>query len=74
MSLGLILARIPLDPPTLSLVIGNPSITIKGLLEALIEEPPRIRISDPEPGAPLVVTDTPATRPCNRFSGVTILP
>jgi len=73
-SLGLILAKIPLEPPTPSFVIGNPSITIKGLLEALIEDPPLILISDPDPGAPLVVTVTPATRPCNKFSAVTILP
>ena len=52
MSFGLILAKTPLDPLTPSFVIGKPSIMISGLLDALMDDPPRIRISDPDPGAP----------------------
>ena len=53
---------------------GKPSITINGSLDALKEEPPRILISEPEPGAPLVVMFTPETRPLIKFSAVTMLP
>ena len=44
MSLGLILAKTPLEPATPLLSIGNPSIIISGLFEAFIDEPPRILI------------------------------
>ncbi len=74
MSFGFILAKTPLDPLTPSLVIGKPSIIIRGLLDAFIDEPPLILISEPEPGAPLVVTVTPDTRPFSKFSAVTMLP
>ncbi len=74
-SFGLMVDKIPREPPTLSLDIGNPSITINGSLEALIDEPPRILIVAPEPGAPPSdVIFTPATLPLSRLSGVTILP
>ena len=73
-SLGLIVLKIDLDPPTALLSIGKPSITISGLLDAPRDAPPLILIVDPEPGAPPVLIDKPATLPCNRFSGVTIFP
>jgi hypothetical protein len=67
MSEGFIVDNIDLAPPTASLSIGKPSITIRGWLEALREAPPRILMSDPEPGAPLVLIDKPATRPLNKL-------
>ena len=73
-SFGLIEDNTPLEPVTPSFDIGKPSIIIKGSLEPLMEAPPRILIWDPEPGAPLVLTLTPAIRPLIKFSGVTILP
>ena len=51
-------------PFTPSLSIAIPSITIRGSLDAFSEEPPRIRIWAPLPGAPsLLVTLTPAIFP-----------
>ncbi len=45
---------------------GNPSTTYNGSLPALIEVPPRIRIRGSAPGSPLLlVTVTPAARPCS---------
>src|SRR4051812_36620811 len=44
--------------------VGIPSITYSGLLLALIDRFPRIRIVGLEPGAPLAFTiSTPASRP-----------
>ena len=54
--------------------MGRPSITIKGSLEAVKEAPPLILISEPEPGAPLVLIVKPATLPFNKFSAVTTAP
>ena len=49
------------------LFIGTPSITIIGLLLALIEVPPRIRIRGSLPISPLfAVTTTPGTRACSK--------
>ena len=65
-SLGWTVAKgfdIPLIPPSST---GTPSITINGLLDADIEEPPRTRIVAPAPGAPpSVITLTPAALPTN---------
>src|SRR5664280_116253 len=55
--------------------IGIPSITIKGSLLAFKEEPPRILMVLPDPGAPsFEVMDTPATLPLINCSGVVIMP
>ena len=43
-SFGLIFAKIPLEPAVPLLSIGKPSITIKGALDAPIEDPPRMVI------------------------------
>src|SRR5574337_958863 len=54
---------------------GIPSITINGSLLAFSDEPPRIRIVLPEPGAPpFGVMDTPATLPLINCSGVVTTP
>src|SRR5687767_8967888 len=70
MSLGFKLANgfeMP-DGPELS--IGNPSITIRGSLLADNEDPPRIRIVEFAPGAPLFdVTETPANFPTTKSCG-----
>jgi len=64
MSLGLIedsASETPLIPTSER---GSPSTTIRGLLLALSEEPPRIRMVLDEPGAPSpAVTTTPADLP-----------
>src|SRR5688572_17224957 len=63
-SLGLMVDKILGEPPRLVLLIGTPSITMRGSLLALSEEPPRIRIVDAFPGAPLLeMTETPAVLP-----------
>ncbi|MCY1242246.1 hypothetical protein D9M72_551980 [compost metagenome] len=67
-------ARALVDPPLAPLSIGRPSITINGSFEAPKEAPPRILISDPEPGAPFVVIVKPATLPFNKFSAVAFIP
>ncbi|OLC96649.1 MAG: hypothetical protein AUJ00_03735 [Gemmatimonadetes bacterium 13_1_40CM_3_70_6] len=47
-----------------ALLIGTPSITYSGSLDALSDVPPRMRICAPAPGSPLfVITSTPAARP-----------
>ncbi len=59
---------IPLTPVALS--IGTPSTTISGSLLADIDEPPRIRMLEPDPGAP--PDDTmliPATFPASKSEG-----
>src|SRR5690606_42142909 len=64
MSLGLMEASELALPPMVLLSIGNPSITMSGSLDALSDDPPRMRMVAPLPGAPLlVVTETPATFP-----------
>src|SRR6218665_487628 len=76
MSFGFKAAKTEVVPLILSVLfsIGNPSITINGSFEALKEEPPLILISEPEPGAPLVLTVKPATLPLSKFSAVTLDP
>lgn len=74
MSFGFIEANTLVEPPLASLSKGRPSITINGSFLAFKEEPPRILIVDPEPGAPLVVMFKPATLPFNRFSAVAFKP
>ncbi|MOA10477.1 hypothetical protein D3C78_1303660 [compost metagenome] len=52
------------EPPIGVLSTGTLSIMISGSLLAFKEAPPRIRIVDVLPGAPLIeVTVTPAIRP-----------
>src|SRR5690606_39432838 len=60
MSLGFMVLRMDLEPPTVTLSMGRPSITIKGSVEAPNEAPPRIRMTEPEPGSPPVFMETPA--------------
>src|SRR5688572_4344469 len=75
MSLGLIKFKGLAEPANPLLSIGTPSITIRGALLAEMEDPPRIKMSEPEPGAPpLEVMVTPGTLPINRFSGVVMGP
>ncbi|CUP26161.1 Uncharacterised protein [Segatella copri] len=63
-SLGLTRERGLFTPFVLLLSIGIPSITINGLLLAVREAPPRIRICAPSPGAPVdELTFTPAILP-----------
>jgi len=63
-SFGLIVLNILETPLIPSLSIGRPSITIRGLLLADKEEPPRTRIVTSPPGAPPSdVTFTPAIFP-----------
>ncbi len=50
-------------PCTPSLDRGTPSTTIRGSLEALSDEPPRIRIVPEPSGPPEVVTTTPGVCP-----------
>ena len=51
------------------LSIGRPSTIISGWLLLLIELTPRIVIDDDAPGTPeVLVTSTPATRPCSAFT------
>ena len=51
-------------PEMPSLDTGRPSITYRGVLEALMEEPPRMRTVAAEPGIPSpAVTTTPALLP-----------
>ena len=71
MSLGLMSAKAFADPAIPPLSKGTPSTTIKGSLLAFMEVPPRIRMLEPEPGAPsLEVIFTPATLPIISCSGV----
>ena len=65
-----------LPAPEMALVSsGTPSITIKGSLLALNEEPPRIRMVLPDPGwPPLEMIETPGTLPAIICSGVEIIP
>ena len=50
------------------LSIGRPSTIISGWLLELIELTPRIVIDDDAPGTPdVLVTSTPATRPCSEL-------
>lgn len=64
MSLGLIPPMRLLPPSIEELSTGTPSITISGSFEAESDAPERIRIVEPEPGAPeLETTFTPATLP-----------
>ena len=64
MSWGLIIDSLFDSPFTPSLSIAIPSITIRGSLLALSDEPPRMRICAPPPGVPsLDMTLTPATLP-----------
>src|SRR5678815_2883489 len=75
MSLGFNKANPLATPDTRELDNGIPSITISGSLLAFNEEPPRIRIVLPEPGAPSFgVMDTPATFPAINCSGETMAP
>ena len=60
--------------PFATLLTGKPSITINGSLEAFKEAPPRILISELDPGEPPVFTVKPATLPLSKFSAVTLLP
>ena len=53
---------------------GNPSTTINGSLLADNEDPPLIRIAEPEAGPPPVEIWTPATLPFNKFSTVGVAP
>ncbi|MNG03663.1 hypothetical protein D3C84_867520 [compost metagenome] len=54
---------------------GIPSTTNKGVLPLLIEPTPRIVTFTPAPGSPLVLTTrTPATFPCNNWSGEIEIP
>ena len=63
MSCGLIWARLPASPK------GKPSTTRSGALEPFTEELPRTRTVEAAPGSwELLVTWTPATRPCMRDS------
>ncbi|MNE80487.1 hypothetical protein D3C80_1770600 [compost metagenome] len=73
-SLGSIVDKTLVAPSGTALLIGSPSITIKGSLEALKEDPPRILISAFAPGAPPPTTLTPAIRPLINVSGVTLIP
>ena len=72
--LGLIEDNIEVAPVPVLFSIGKPSITIKGSFLANNDAPPLILISEPEPGAPLVLMVRPATRPFNKFSAVTLAP
>src|SRR5437773_11545892 len=53
-----------------ALLIGTPSITYSGSLDALSDVQPRMRTCAPAPGSPLfVITSTPAARPrCVSFA------
>ena len=63
MSCGLIWARLPASPK------GKPSTTRSGALEPFTEELPLTRTMEDAPGSwELLVTWTPATRPCMRDS------
>ena len=75
MSSGLMEA-IGSDMPEMpSLDTGRPSITYSGVLEALMEEPPRMRTVAPEPGIPSpAVTTTPALLPRRRSVGEVTTP
>ena len=62
-------------PEMPSLETGRPSMTMSGSLEALMEEPPRIRMVAPAPGIPEpAVTTTPALLPRRRSAGVVMTP
>ena len=75
MSCGFIDARRLLTPPTPWLFMAIPSITTRGSLLAVSEEPPRTRICAPPPGVPsLTVTFTPATLPESMSCAVTTTP
>src|SRR5205814_3631996 len=51
------------------LSIGRPSTIISGWLPLLMELMPRMTIDEDEPGTPdVLVTSTPATRPCNALT------
>ena len=64
---GLTIVRALVPPVLLWLVMGTPSITISGLLEAESEEPPRMRmLALPVGSPPLVVTVTPGLAPTRR--------
>ena len=68
-SLGLMVFKRLAEPAMPLLSTGTPSITIKGSLPALNEEPPRIRILLPPPAyPPPEVICSPATLPCNNCS------
>src|SRR5688572_28721991 len=67
-------ARNEVEPVLVLLLIGKPSTTISGSLLAKREAPPRIRIVELDPGAPLVLIVRPATLPLRRFSVVTMAP
>ena len=57
--------------PVLSVLlsIGRPSMIISGWLLLLIELTPRMVIDDDAPGTPeVLVTSTPATRPCSELT------
>jgi len=75
MSLGLMVLnglRIPEMP---SLSMGTPSITISGSLLALSDEPPRMRMVEPDPGAPPPeVICTPAILPDTSSCGDVMAP
>src|SRR5690606_31430949 len=74
-SLGLIRLKGLLTPAGLVLSTGIPSITIKGLLLAVREEPPRILILGAASGwPPLLVILTPATFPVRSWSVETMAP
>lgn len=74
-SLGLMDERGLLVPLIPSFDTGSPSITIRGSFDALRDEPPRIRMVDPEPGAPSpVVTTTPADFPLRISVGDVAIP
>ena len=75
MSFGLIILNGLATPEIPPLLKGIPSNTINGSLLALKEEPPRIRIVLPDPGAPpLEVIATPATLPMINCSGLVMAP
>lgn len=66
MSFGFIIPRILLEPDVEELSIAIPSITIRGSLLADKEEPPRILMAEPAPGAPPgEIILTPAAFPLN---------
>jgi len=73
-SLGLTILRLFREPLIGSLETETPSIMISGSLFALKEDPPRILMTDPPPGSPLLMTFTPGTFPASNSCGDVIAP
>jgi len=75
MSLGFTKERKLELPDTFPLEIGIPSMMIRGSFEAFRDEPPRILIVAPEPGAPPeVLITTPGVLPTSNSWGEVIAP